>query len=179
RGSVFRRHIRNRCTIGERQTRSSLAVVFDKLAYDLCFSEHLGDCQHQIGRGHSLTQSAFQVNSDDIGGKKVNRLTQHSCFGFDTADAPPDHPQTIDHRGVRISAYERIRIINSVLHLHTFREVLEIDLVAYADARGNNLKAIERLHPPLEKLVTSAVPLELHLHVQAQRPRNAGEIDLN
>ena len=79
-------------------------------------------------------------------------MTEHSRFRFDAANAPTYDTQTIDHGRVRISADERIRVINCTIVcgflLHDFGQVLEIDLVNDPDARRNYLERFKGLLPP-------------------------------
>src|SRR5437016_5839554 len=48
-----------------------------------------------------------------------------------------------------------------------------------ADSRRNELESLESLLPPLEKLVTLAITLELHVQIEFQRARRTEEIDLH
>src|SRR5882724_12489430 len=48
-----------------------------------------------------------------------------------------------------------------------------------ADSRRNELESLESLLTPLEKLVTLAIALELHVQIEFQRSRRAEEIDLH
>src|ERR1044071_10118304 len=48
-----------------------------------------------------------------------------------------------------------------------------------SDAGRDEPKGLERLLPPLEKLIALAVAFELHLHVQTQGLSRSGEIDLD
>ena len=48
-----------------------------------------------------------------------------------------------------------------------------------ADARRDEAESLEGLLAPFQELVTLAVALEFHVHVQPQRFRRAGEIDLH
>src|SRR4026208_2162848 len=109
------------------------------------------------------------MHADDVRRQEVHRRAQHSRFGFDSPDSPAYNTQSVDHRGVRIRADERVRIKYAVLLLNSFCQILEVDLTTNSDTRWNNLKAVKCLHPPLQKLIARAVPLELHLHIQTQR----------
>src|SRR6476620_1740516 len=117
------------------------------------------------------------MNSNHIRRQEVNRLAQHRRFRFDTTHAPTNNAETIDHRRVRISADERVRKVDRLLP-NILREVLEIHLVADADARRNHTETIKRLRAPFEKLVTRTIAFELHLHVLLKRVARAGEVDL-
>src|SRR4029077_19877587 len=47
------------------------------------------------------------------------------------------------------------------------------------DSRRNELESFESLLSPLEKLVTLAIALELHVQIEFQRARRTKEIDLH
>src|SRR5207244_10903802 len=96
----------------------------------------------------------------------INRHAEHSRLRLNSADAPADDAEAVDHRRVRIGPDERIRVENFAIVdlrvLNTFGQILEVHLVNDADARRNELKRFERLLAPLLKLVTFAVALECH-----------------
>src|SRR6476646_6189118 len=48
-----------------------------------------------------------------------------------------------------------------------------------ADSRRNKLESLESLLSPLEKLVTLAIALELHVQIEFERARRPKEIDLH
>src|SRR6476620_10444962 len=48
-----------------------------------------------------------------------------------------------------------------------------------ADSRRNQLESLESLLSPLEKLVTLAIALELHVQIEFERARRTKEIDLH
>src|SRR6476469_4736909 len=48
-----------------------------------------------------------------------------------------------------------------------------------ADSRRNELESLESLLSPLEKLVTLAIALELHVQIEFERARRTKEIDLH
>src|SRR2546429_76534 len=119
------------------------------------------------------------MNADNIGRQKINRLAQHCGFGFDTADAPADNPESIDHRGVRVSAHQTVRIIQTMLFPNAFAEEFKIDLMTDAYARRDYAKAVECLHAPLQKLVTRVIAAKLHLHIFREGVAGTGEINLH
>src|SRR6478672_4431886 len=119
------------------------------------------------------------MDADDFRREKINRLSEHSRFRFDSTDPPADDAEAVNHRGVRIGADECVGEENAIALKHAFREVFEIDLVNDADPWRHETEGFERLLAPLQELVTLAVALELHLHVQPQRFRRTGEIDLD
>ena len=52
------------------------------------------------------------MHADDFRRQKINRLAEHAGFRFDSADAPADDAEAVDHGGVRIGADERVGIEN-------------------------------------------------------------------
>ncbi len=119
------------------------------------------------------------VHADDFRRQKINRLPKHAGFRFDSADAPTDDAEAVDHRRVGVGADQRVGIVNVAALQHAFGEILEVDLVHDADARRHETESLERLLAPFEKFVTLAVALEFHLHVQPQRRGRAGKINLH
>src|SRR5438094_210916 len=118
------------------------------------------------------------MHSHNVRRKKINRLAEHPRLGFDAPDAPSDDPETVDHRRVRIGAYESIGIekccVSSVGcggREDAFGEIFEIHLMDDADSGRDYFEGIESLHPPLEELVPFTVALKFHLEISAQRLR--------
>ena len=66
--------------------------------------------QREIGRGDAFAQRAGHVHADDFRREKINRLPEHAGFRLDSAHAPTDDAEAVDHRGVRIGADERVGI---------------------------------------------------------------------
>ncbi len=122
---------------------------------------------------------ARQVHADAVGLEKIHRLAEHGGLGFDAADTPAEHAQPVDHGGVRVDADEAVGVVHVALVPHDLRHVLEVDLMADAVARRNDLEGLERLRAPLQELVALAVALELDLHVLLQRVGAAVVVDLH
>src|SRR5262245_332917 len=135
--------------------------------------------QHQVGRGHAFAQTAGHMHSDHIGRQEVNWLAEHSRFGLDPADAPPDHAEAVDHSRVRIGSDQSVRVIDAVFLKRAFRQVFQVDLMHDADAGRDDFECVEGLHPPFQKLIARAVALEFYLHVFPQRVGRAGDVDLH
>ena len=64
RRTVLRRHVANRRAVRHRQGRRAFAVKFHELSNHALRAQHLGDVQHQIGRGHAFAQLTGQVHPD-------------------------------------------------------------------------------------------------------------------
>ena len=80
------------------------AEEFDELADHALLAQHLGDGEHQVGRGDALLELAGEPEADHLGQQHRDRLAEHRRFGLDAADAPAEHAEAVDHRGVRIGA---------------------------------------------------------------------------
>ena len=50
------------------------------------------------------------------GGGHVERLAEHDGLGLDPADAPAEHAERVDHRGVRVGADQRVGQRDAVAH---------------------------------------------------------------
>ena len=50
------------------------------------------------------------MHTHDFRRQKINWLPEHPSFGFDSAHAPADNAEAIDHGSVGISADERVGI---------------------------------------------------------------------
>ena len=98
------RHVADRGAVGQRQRGDAGAVELDELADHAVLAQHLGDRQHQVGGGGALGQVAVELEADDARDEHRDRLAEHGRLGLDAADAPADHADAVDHRGVRVGA---------------------------------------------------------------------------
>jgi hypothetical protein len=73
-------------------------------------AQHFGDCEDEVRRGCTLVQTAGQFHSHDQGNQHRHWLAKHGRFGFNAPYAPSEHAETVDHRRVRIGAYQRVGI---------------------------------------------------------------------
>ena len=112
-------------------------------------------------------------------GEQEQRLPQQHRLGLDPPDAPAQHPDAVDHRGVRVGPHQGVEEGDSVAHLHHPGEVLEIDLVADPHPRRDHPKAVERLLRPFEQLVALGVALVLALDVGGVGVTRPEGIDLH
>ena len=58
-GSVFRRHVAEGGAVGDIEGGRAFAEEFDDFADDFCFSQQLGEGQHEVGRCDSGWQAVF------------------------------------------------------------------------------------------------------------------------
>jgi hypothetical protein len=75
-------------------------------------------------------------------------LPEHRGLGLDAADAPAEHAEAVDHRGVRVGADERVGVGDALLVADDGGQVLQVDLVADALPGRHGAEALERLLPP-------------------------------
>jgi hypothetical protein len=90
--------------------RRRRAVELDELADHAVLAQHLGDREHEVGRGRALGQLAGQLEADDLRDQHRHRLAEHRRLGLDAADAPAEHAEAVDHRRVRVGADERVGV---------------------------------------------------------------------
>ena len=89
-------------------------------------------------------------------------------------------PRPVDHGRVRIGADQRVGIINTLaVAQHALGQVLEIDLMDDADARGDDFERFKGLPAPLKKLIALAVALEFEIEIFLKRVSSSREIHLD
>ena len=127
---------------------------------------------------------AAEFEADHLGGEHVERLAEHDGLGLDAADAPAQHAQAVDHRGMAIGAHERIgkrdRVRASSLPRNTpLARYSRLTWCTMPTAGGTTRKFSKGLLAPAEELVTLAVALELDRHVAVHRVLPAEKVDLH
>lgn len=132
-------------------------------------AQHLGDREHQVGGGGALGQVAVQLEADHARDQHGDRLAEHGRLGLDAADAPADHADAVDHRGVGVGADAGVGVgLQLAVHLtgeDGAGEVLDVDLVHDAGAGRDDLEVVEGALAPAQELVALAVALVLDLDV--------------
>ena len=130
------------------QRGEARAEELDELADDAVLAQQLRDAQHQVGRRRALGQRAAELHADDLRHQHRDRLAEHRGLGLDAADAPAEHAEAVDHRGVRVGADQRVEVglrqagpaLRPLPCHHDARQVLEIHLVHDAGAGRHDLK---------------------------------------
>ena len=108
---------------------------------------------------------------------------EHRRLRLDAAHAPAEHAEAVDHGGVAVGAEQRVGIgVRRAVEFcgpHRLGEVLEVDLVADAGARGvRRGKLSNAVWPQRKKCVALAVALELERRRCAlQRVRRCRDVD--
>ncbi len=176
---VLRRHVPERRPVGERKAREALAEVLDELAHHACRAQDLRHGENEVGRSRALSKLAREAEAEHLRHEHRDRLAQHRGLGLDPADAPAQHAQAVDHRGVRVRADERVGERPAVAGLDHAREELEVDLVDDARVRRDDLEVVEGLLTPAQEGVALAVPRIVLLDVLGQRGPAGEGVDLD
>jgi hypothetical protein len=103
-------HVADRGAVGQRHGCHALAVELDELADDAVLAQHLGDREHDVGRGDAGGDRAGELEADDLRDEHRDGLAEHRGLGLDAADAPAEHAEAVDHRGVRVGADARVGV---------------------------------------------------------------------
>ncbi len=188
-GAVFRRHVADGRLVRDREIVEAGTEELDELADHALLAQHLRHGEHEVGGGDAFLQRALQLEADHLRQQHRKRLPQHRGFRLDAADAPAEHGETVDHRGVRIGADQRVRIRDFeraglladghllLLGPDRLRQVFQIDLMADAGAGRHHGEVVEGALSPLQELVALLVLLVLFGHVLAEGGVVAEEID--
>jgi hypothetical protein len=173
RGAELGRHVADGGPVRERERADAVAVELHELADHAVLAQHLGDREHQVGRGGALGQLAGELEPDDPRDQHRHRLAEHGGLGLDATDAPADDADAVDHRGVGVGADAGVGVgLQLTVHLpgeDRARQVLDVDLVHDAGAGRHDLEVVERALAPAEELVALAVALVLDLDVAPER----------
>ena len=174
--AVLGAHVADGGAVGQRHGADARAVELDELADDAVLAQHLGDREDEVGGGRAVGQFAGELEADDAGDEHADRLAEHRGLGLDAADAPAEHAEAVDHRGVRVGADERVGVGQAVAGEHDAGEVLDVDLVHDAGARRHDLELVERGLAPAQELVALEVALVLEFDVALERVGRAEQV---
>ena len=109
-----------------------------------------------------------------------HRLAEHRRLGLDAADAPADHADAVDHRGVGVGADAGVGVRRELpvdlAGEHDAGEVLDVDLVDDAGAGRHDLEVLEGALAPAQELVALAVALVLDLDVALEGLRRTEHV---
>ncbi len=183
--AVLRRHVRDRRAVGDGQVADAVAVELDELPDDALAPQHLRHGEHEVGRRRTFAKLAGELEPHDLRNEHRDRLPEHRGFGLDAAHAPPQHPETVHHRGVRIGADDRIGVGNGVSPAgcrgreDDARQVLEVDLVNDACVGRYDLEVQKRLLAPAQEYVALAVAPKLELRILQEGVGCAELVDLH
>jgi len=146
-------------------------------------AQQFGDRQHKVGGGCAGWECTGQLQAHHDGHRQRQGLAEHDGLCLDAADAEPDHPDAVDHRGVGVGAdqgvRERDQLTVDLACVDDWRQVLEVDLVHDAHAGRDDAEIVERLLRPTQQRVALAVALILDGHVVRKRLVVAEVVDLD
>ena len=159
------------------------SIELDELADHALLAQHLRDGEDEVGGGAAFGEPAFELEPDHFGQQHRDGLAEHARFGFDSADAPADHAEAVDHGGVRIGADQRVGIrehgrLLAIGEDHG-REIFEIHLVHDAGVGRNDAKILKRFLAPAQERVALLIALEFEQRVDAECAVGAELIDLH
>ena len=148
----LRRHVAERRPVGQAEGRQARPEELDELGDDAALAQHLGDGQHEVGRGRALRQLAGELEADHLRQQHRDRLAEHRRLGLDPADAPAEHAEAVDHRRVRVGADQGVGVglqgAVALAAVDDLGEVLEVDLVADPGRRRHDAEVVEGLAGP-------------------------------
>ena len=125
----------------------------------------------------------MELEADDLRQQHGDGLAEHAGFGFNTAHAPADDADAVDHGGVGVGADERVGVGDGLfafgLGEDNRGEVFEVDLVDDAGFRRHGAEVLEGGLAPLQELVTFTVAIVFEDGVQVERIGAAEVIDLD
>ena len=182
-GAIFGSHVGDGGAVGKREAGKSGAVKFDEFSDDAFLAQHLRDGEDEVGGRGAFGQAAVQLEADDRGNQHRERLAEHGGLRFDTANAPADDAEAVDHGGVRIGADERIGESDALAVLFfaedDAREIFEIHLMADAGVRRDDLEILQGLLSPAQEGVALDVALHFETGVEGESVRGAEFVHLH
>ncbi len=184
RRAELRAHVADRRAVGERYGRDAFAVELDELADDAVLAQHVGDGEHHVGRRDAFGDRPLELEADDARHEHRDRLAEHGGLGFDAADAPAEHTESVDGRGVRVGADARIEVrerpaVGGGLAHDDLGEVFDVDLVDDAGPRRHHAEVLEGLLAPAQELVAFAVAFVFDVHVDLHGVIHTVGVDLH
>ena len=115
---------------------------------------------------------AGQLHAYHLRDQHGDRLSQHGGLGFDSAHAPAQHAQAVNHGGVRIGADQRVGIGGALavrfVHEDDARQIFEIHLVDDAGIGRNDGQIAECGLSPAQEGVALFVAEEFQLGVESE-----------
>ncbi len=135
-GTELGAHVAERRAVGQRNLGDTLAVELDELTDDAVLAQHVGDGEDHVGGGDAGLDLTGQLETDDARDQHGDGLAEHGGLGLDAADAPAQHAQAVDHGGVRVGADAGVGVRLAVTDHDRPGQVLDVDLVDDAGARG-------------------------------------------
>src|SRR5450830_468761 len=181
--AVFWRHVSDCSAVCQRQGACTFAKEFNKFTNYFCFTQQFSNGQDQIGCCTTFTQCASQIYANNVRCQEVDWLAEHTCFSFNTTNAPANYADAVDHCCVGVCPYQCVRVVNFIfLRIFNFVyaacQVFQVNLVNNTKAWRNYAESVKCLHAPFHELITLVVAFKFQFHVQIKRFLFAEMIDL-
>jgi hypothetical protein len=100
RGAHLGGHVPDRRPVGEREVRQPGPPELDELPHHAPLAQHLRDGQDEVGGGGALRQLAGELEAHHLRNQHRDRLAEHGRLRLDSAHAPAQHAEPVDHRRV-------------------------------------------------------------------------------
>ena len=167
---VLRRHVGDGGAVRQRHVVQAVTVELDEFSYHAPLAELFDDSQDQIRRRRPFRQLARELEADDVGYQHGNRLAEHGRFRLDTAHAPAENAEAVDHCRMGVGADDGVgegarRAVVLLGEYHT-GQVFQIDLMHDAGIRRYDFEVGERVLAPAQEGIALLVAGELQLCVQ-------------
>ena len=182
-GAELGAHVADGGAVGQRHLGDALAVELDELAHHAVGAQHLGNGQDHVGGGGAGGDGTGELEAHHLGDEHGDGLAQHGGLGLDAAHAPAQDAQAVDHGGVGVGAHAGVGVgLGDAVGLvgeDDAGQVLDVDLVDDAGARGDHAEVGQRSLSPAQELVALGVALVLALLVALQGSGSAEGVDLH
>ncbi len=178
RRAVLRRHVAYGRPVLERHLRHARAVALDEFADDVMVPKQLGNGEHEVGRRSAFRELAGQAQTYYSRHEHGDRLAEHGRLRLDAPDAPGEHAKAVHHRRVRVGADDGVGIGGALgVGEDDTAQVLEVDLVADADAGRHHAHVREGLLAPAQEPVALGVALVLEGRVHLEGVAAGVDVD--
>ena len=168
-GAVFRAHVGEGGAIRDRERGEAAAAELHELVDDAVLAQPFRQGQDQVGGGGPGPQRAGHPDAHHHRNRQVGGLAEQRGLGLDAADPPAEHPQPIDHGGMRVGAEQgvgkRVAALVVFADLDHPAQSLEVDLVTDAHPGWHHGEVMKRLLRPAQQGVALAVARVLTLDV--------------
>ena len=121
----------------------------------------------------------MQLEPDHRGQQHGGGLAEHARLGFNAADAPADHAQSVDHGGVRIGADHGIGIRAAIVVEDHRSQIFEIHLVHDAGIGRHRAEIPKRRLSPAQERIALAIALVFEQRIGGERAAGAELVDLH
>ncbi len=170
---VFRCHVGQGAAYGPTQARQARSAELDELAYHAALTQQLGDFQGKVSGGHPRTQCVGHADTDDLGKADRYRFAQHGRLAFQTAHAPTEDADGVDHRRMAVRRHHavgmQLRYLFPRVHRDDLRDRLQVHQVNNAGAGRDHAEVIKTLLRPANKAIALGVAAKVKLQILLQR----------